>query len=227
MITVTKPPAFLDKYNVGDHRHPRLIVLIIAGVLWRRAVIRARKDVRGLVATLRRDGVQLGRELRRQSGWSEMFTFIIRDEDCAEPPAGAPAAGILGLYQVRRAGAGVVRLMTPTRPAALRGRGRRPRAEPWADGLELAFRDTAPNWRVRAASPPETAARRRPAHRRLGGSRTRRRPERLRQRTVRRRCTALRPGAAPPPPGPEYPRPPTKPGPTRRQGSVAVGAKLI
>ena len=140
-VTVTQPPGFIAKYLWYFIGLLALIALIIAAVLWRRAVIRARKDVRGLVAILRRNGEQLGKELPAPNRWSDLFRFIIRDE--ADPTARLdfPQAGI-PQYQVRRSGAGEVKLTTPAGgepyDVVVGGPG-----EVMAhNGLELAFRDT-------------------------------------------------------------------------------------
>ena len=140
-VTVTQPPGFLAKYLWYIIGIIVLIALIIAAVLWRRAVIRARKDVRGLVAILRRNGEQLGKELAAPNRWSDLFRFIIRDE--AEPTARLdfPQAGIPE-YHVRRSGPGEVKLTTPAggEPYDVVVGG--PGETMDHNGLELAFRDT-------------------------------------------------------------------------------------
>jgi hypothetical protein len=140
-VTVTKPPTFLQKYFWEIIGLLVLIALIIIAILWRRAVIRARKDVRGLIATLRREGQELGRPLRAQSAWSDTFSFIIRDE--AEPTARLEYVQPgLSIYQVMRSRAGEVKLIAPTRaePYEVVVGGQGEVISP--DGLELSFRDT-------------------------------------------------------------------------------------
>ena len=85
VVTVTRPPGFLAQYLPDVLGILVAIILAILAVLWRREVVRRRKDVRGLVAILRRQGEQLGAELRAPGRWSDVFRFIIRDE--AEPTA--------------------------------------------------------------------------------------------------------------------------------------------
>jgi len=146
-FTVTKPPTFLQRHKweiLG------LIALIIAAALacltaWR--VSRARRDVRHLVVTLRRGGVLMGRDLEPEEKWAEVFFFVIRDEASDSPRLDYPQRGqSTGLYQVRRAGRGLIRLTTPTglRPyeVEIGGPGLL-----MANGLELSFRDTRhPDW---------------------------------------------------------------------------------
>jgi von Willebrand factor type A domain len=140
-VTVTKPPGFFAKYLWDIVGIIALILLVILAVLWRRAVIRRRKDVRGLVAILRRNGDQLGRELLAPNRWSDVFRFMIRDE--AEPTARLdfPQPGF-SEYQVRRSGPNEVKLMTPAggEPYDVVVGG--PGETMDHNGLELAFRDT-------------------------------------------------------------------------------------
>jgi hypothetical protein len=141
IVTVTQPPSFFMKYLWLFIGILALIALIIAAILWRRAAIRARKDVRGLAAILRRNGEQLGKELPAPNRWSDVFRFIIRDE--AEPTARLdfPQAGI-PVYQVKRSGSGEVKLTTPAggEPYDVVVGG--PGEVMDHNGLELAFRDT-------------------------------------------------------------------------------------
>jgi len=68
-----------------------------------------------LVAMLRRGGMPTGRDLEPEAKWAEAFPFIIRDETSDAPRLDYPPRGQSGgLYQVRRAGRGLVRLTTPT-----------------------------------------------------------------------------------------------------------------
>lgn len=140
-VQVTKPPGFLAKYIWDIVGIVVAIILVILALLWRREVIRRRKDVRGLVAILRRNGVQLGRELPAPNRWSDAFRFIIRDE--AEPTARLdfPQTGF-SEYRVKRSGPGEVKLMTPAggEPYDVVVGG--PGETMDHNGLELAFRDT-------------------------------------------------------------------------------------
>ncbi len=140
-VMVTKPPTFFQKYFWEIIGLIVLIALVIAAIAWRRAVIRARKDVRGLVAMLRREGQELCRPLPAQSAWSDTFSFIIKDEDEQTPRLDYVQPGF-SVYQVRRSSAGEVKLMTPTRAqpydVVLGGPGEVINQ----NGLELAIRDT-------------------------------------------------------------------------------------
>jgi hypothetical protein len=139
-VTVTQPPGFLAKYLWYIVGLIVVIILAVLAVLWRRRVIRARKDVRGLVAILRQNGEQQGREFSAPARWSDVFRFSIRDE--TEPTAHLdfPQAGI-SEYQVRRSRPGEVKLMTPAggEPYDVVVGG--PGETMDHNGLELAFRD--------------------------------------------------------------------------------------
>jgi hypothetical protein len=147
VITVTTPPTFFDKYKWDGVGILALTILLMLAALWRRQVIRDRKNVRGLVATLRSGGVPVGKELGAEQKYSEVFAFVIRDEGSPtqhldHPPRGATVS----VYHVRRAGRGLVRLTTPTglRPYEIEVGGA---GHSVGSGLELAFRDTRhPDW---------------------------------------------------------------------------------
>jgi hypothetical protein len=146
-ITVTTPPTFFDKYKWDGLGILVLIILLILAALWRRRVIRDRKNVRGLVAMLRFGGVQAGRELAADEKYSEVFPFVIQ-ADTTPPYLNHPARGATtSVYQVRRGGRGIVRLMPPAgglRPYEIEVGGP---GQALGGGLEVAFRDTRhPNW---------------------------------------------------------------------------------
>ncbi len=147
VITVTKPPGFVAKYKWYGLAIILLIIALIAGWWWRRQVIRDRKNVRGLVAILRRDGRPVGKELGAEEGYSEVFPFIIREE--ASPAARLdhpPRGATMGVYQVRRGTRGMVRLTAPAglRPYEIEVGGS---GQTLGNGLELAFRDSRhPDW---------------------------------------------------------------------------------
>jgi len=138
-INVTKPLGFLPKYFWNILGLLIAIILIISFALWRRAVLRRRVDVRGLVAILRRNGGQLGGELPAPPKWSDSFRFIVRDEFEPSARLDFPMRGS-SPYTVRRAGNGEVTLMTPTSERyehiVVDGPGER-----LDNGLEIAFRD--------------------------------------------------------------------------------------
>lgn len=147
VVQVTTPPTFFDKYKwiifglIG-----LLLLLLVAGVV-AYLINRDRKDVRGLVAELRRGGTQLGRALEPGEQWAEVFPFDVRDAASDAPFLDHPARGVTTpLYQVRRVGRGKVRLTTPTglRPYDIEVNGSGLRMD---HGLELSFRDTRHlNW---------------------------------------------------------------------------------
>ena len=140
-FTVTKPPGFWAKYLWYMVGAVLLIALIVALLFWRRARHRARVNVQDLVATLRRGGEQKGRDLQAEQKWSEVFSFIIRDEDTPDPHLAYPPRDWTGpLYLVRRSTSGMVTLFAPTRPKPyeieVSGAG-----AVLDNGLELSFRD--------------------------------------------------------------------------------------
>jgi hypothetical protein len=147
VIMVTRPPDFLSKYKWDLLGLFALLVVAVLAAFWRRQVIRERKNVRGLVAMLRRGGVPSGQELAAGEKYSEAFPFIIRDEASLTPRLDHPPRGAtMGVYQVRRARRGMVRLAAPTglRPYEIEVGGP---GQTLGNGLELAFRDTRhPNW---------------------------------------------------------------------------------
>ena len=146
-ITVTTPPGFFAKYRWEIFGVIALIVLALLAAYASWQISRNRRDVRGLVATLRRGGAQAGRELEPEEKWAETFPFIIRDETSLAPRLDHPPKGAsVGIYQVRRAGRGLVRLTTPMglRPYEVEVNGP---GQDLGNGLELAFRDTRnPTW---------------------------------------------------------------------------------
>ncbi|MCW2932296.1 MAG: hypothetical protein JWM19_3258, partial [Actinomycetia bacterium] len=142
-FTITKPPGFLARYW---WLLPALVVIIVLAVLaWKTR--RDRKNVRGLVAMLRKGGVPTGRDLEVDEKYSEVLSFIIRDEASPAPRLDHPGKGSsVGVYQVRRAGRGLVRLTTPTglRPSEVEVGGA---GLELGNGLQLAFRDARhPDW---------------------------------------------------------------------------------
>jgi hypothetical protein len=146
-VQVTTPPGFVAKYKWEIIGIIVAILLALLGTFAAWKINRNRKDVRSLVVTLRRGGVPRGRDLEAEDKWSETFPFIIRDETSSAPRLDHPAPGAsTGIYQVRRARRGLVRLTTPTGLQAyeveVNGPGR-----DVGNGFELSFRDTRhPNW---------------------------------------------------------------------------------
>jgi hypothetical protein len=146
-FTVTKPPSWLDRYWWVIV--VIVVVIILAFLAWLAAWLarRNRRDVRHLVVTLRRPGTPAGGGLEYEGKWAEAFPFIIRDETSAAPRLDHPPQSATGgVYQVSRAGRGLVRLTTPTglRPYEIEVGGPGLRLD---SGLELSFRDTRhPEW---------------------------------------------------------------------------------
>jgi hypothetical protein len=141
-ITVTTPPGFLARYEwvIIGILAAILLAALIAFVIWKTS--RDRRDVRGLAATLRRGGVPAGRDLEPEGKWADVFPFVIRDEDSDSPRLDHPPKGSsAAVYQVRRAGRGLVKLSTPMglRPYEVEVNGPGRSLE---KGFELAFRDT-------------------------------------------------------------------------------------
>ena len=147
-VTVTTPPTFFDKYKWDGLGILLLLLLLLLAAYWRHRVVKERKNVRGLVAMLLYHGVPAGRELPVDEKYSEVFPFIIRDAASPAPRLDHPPRGAsMGVYQVRRGGRGIVRLMPPAgspRPYEIEVGGP---GQALGNGLEVAFRDTRhPNW---------------------------------------------------------------------------------
>jgi von Willebrand factor type A domain len=150
---VTKPPGFLAKYLWDIVGVVILIALFVAFLLWRRARHRAKVNVQDLAATLRRGGEQKGRDLQAEQKWSEVFSFIIRDEDTPDPHLAYPPRDWTGsLYLARRSTPGMVTLFAPTRPKPYEIEVSGPGAV-LDNGLELSFRDKRRHHHV--PSPPD------------------------------------------------------------------------
>jgi len=141
-IQVTTPPPWYVKYLWLIVLIIILILAAVAAVLLARKISRDRKNVRGLVVTLRRGGVLVGRDLpAADTKYAEVFPFIIRDAQ-SSPRLDYPPRGVsTGIYYARRAGYGLARLTTPTglRPYEVELGGPAQEVE---DGLEVAITDT-------------------------------------------------------------------------------------
>jgi len=145
-IQVTTPPPWYLRYLWLLILVLVLLLAAVAAALVARKISRDRKNVRGLAVTLRRGGMQ-GRELEApDDGYAEVFPFIIRDAATSprldHPPHGAST----GVYYIRRAGRGLVRLTTPIglRPYDVEVGGP---AQEIDGGFELSVTDTRhPDW---------------------------------------------------------------------------------
>jgi hypothetical protein len=164
-IQITTPPPWYIKYLGLIIGVIIAILLIIAGLLALRAHRRYLKGVNDLTAILRRDGTELGAPLRAPQKWSDIFTFIIHDEGGRDPRLDWPQPGV-PVYQVKRSGNGMVRLLAPNNDSydvVVGSTGERLEH----NGLELAFRDRR---RARArggggrTTPPQRAAHTPPVH---------------------------------------------------------------
>jgi hypothetical protein len=116
-----------------------LVFLTVLAWFWLSASRRKKVNAHGLIAILRRDGEQLGRELRALSAWSRTFRFIIHDEEGQAAELRYPEMGGR-TYTASRAGGREVKLMTPDGERydiIVGGAGRKLDH----NGLELAFKD--------------------------------------------------------------------------------------
>jgi len=139
VITVKKPPGFWATWLWRIIGLLILLALIIAGLFALRARRRWKKSVTDLTAYLRRDGTELGAPLKAPQKWSDTFSFIIHDEGGPDPRLDWPQPG-MPVYQARRSGNGMVRLLTPNGDGydiVVGSSGERLEH----NGLELAFRD--------------------------------------------------------------------------------------
>ncbi len=145
-FTVTKPPGFLARYWWAIIALVVLLILLLLAALWRRQVVRDRKNVRGVEITLWRGGEQKGRPLAAEKKYDEVFEFIIIGDDTPNPHLDHKGRATAGVYQVRRGKQGFLRLVAPSglRPYDVELHG--PRVD-LGNGLELSFRDTRhANW---------------------------------------------------------------------------------
>ena len=146
-FAVTKPPGFLAKYWAVIAGLIVLIIVAILAGLWRRRVMRDRKNVRGVEITLWRGGEQKGRPLSAEKKYDEVFEFIIVGDDTPSPHLDHKGRAAMGVYQVRRGKPGYLRLVAPSaglKPYDVELHG--PRVD-LGNGLELSFRDTRhANW---------------------------------------------------------------------------------
>jgi hypothetical protein len=137
-ITVVPPPGFVAKYFWELVALAILTLIAIFLILRRRHVRRARADVRGLYAILRRDAEQMGPELKAPARWADTFRFVIRDEAESNARLAHPRPDDR-VYAAARGTNGTVKVVTPEGEKydiAVGGLG-----EPLPNGLQLVFRD--------------------------------------------------------------------------------------
>jgi hypothetical protein len=146
-FSITKPPGFLAKYWWALLALLILIILAVLAALWRRAVMRDRKNVRGLEVTLRSGGEQKGKlEAPQDVRYSEAFQFLIKDEATPHPYLSHLGRETMGVYRVTRGKQGFVRLVAPNalKPYDVELHGSPVTLD---NGMELSFSDTRhANW---------------------------------------------------------------------------------
>lgn len=155
-IQVTTPPGFLAKWLWPLIGLVIALALIISGLLALRAYQRRRVSVADLTAILRRAGAEVS-ELRAPGKWSDTFTFIIHDGAGPRPLLDWPQPGV-PVYQARRSGNGMVKLLAPNGDSydiVVGGSGERLEH----NDLELAFRDRRRTRGGGGARAPRQAAR--------------------------------------------------------------------
>jgi hypothetical protein len=137
-VTIRRPPGFAERNRWAIAGVLLLAVALAVLLALRRRAHRARVDVRGLYAGLRRDGDAVGAELKAPSTWSDEFAFVIRDLDGPFPRLDYPRPGDR-TYRARRGADGAIVVRTPEGKkyeVAVGGPG-----EPLANGNLLTFRD--------------------------------------------------------------------------------------
>ena len=148
-IQVIPKPGIAGQYFWGFVALAVLLLIAIILFLRRRRVRRARADVRGLYAILRRNGEQMGPELKAPARWADTFRFVIRDETEENARLAHPKQDDR-TFSAARGSNGLVRVVTPEGDGydiAVGGLG-----EPLPSGLQLTFRDTRyPSQRSRSA----------------------------------------------------------------------------
>jgi hypothetical protein len=110
-VTVTKPPGIWAKYGLYIIVAIILFLLLLAFLLWRRAVTKWRMKVEGLTAYLRSGEAQVS-ELQASSRAGDSFRFVIQDPDGRSPRLDYEQPG-LAPYIVKRSGHREVTLTTP------------------------------------------------------------------------------------------------------------------
>jgi len=149
-VDVQKPPGALAKYKWLIVAAMVIVLAIAAFLLDRRRRRRARRNVRGLQVSLRRDGEQVGAELRAPGRWSDEFRFVIRDPLDQYPRLDYPRPTDQP-YVARRGPNGYIRVRAPEGERyeiAIGGQG-----EPLSNGLLMIFRDKRRRPSVRPQKP--------------------------------------------------------------------------
>jgi hypothetical protein len=159
-VTVKKVPGWPQRHRY-EIAGALVLLLLLAAFAWlRRQAHRRKVDVRGLQASLRQDGEQIGPALKAPRKWAAEFRFVIRDVETGTPRLDFPRPGDQVL-RARRGSAGTVMVSTPAGERyeiAIGSEG-----EPVEEvGLTLAFNDTRSrrSARARARSTRPKGARR-------------------------------------------------------------------
>lgn len=137
-ITVANPPGPWQKYRWIILGAVATLVALTVLLLIRRAARRARINVRGLRASLSRDGEPAGVELSAPRKWSPEFRFVIRDPGGLYPRLDNPQPDDHP-YVARRDVGGKVSVRTPSGERHLIQLGSQGAA--LDNGLGLAFHD--------------------------------------------------------------------------------------
>ena len=138
-LTVTAPPSLVDQYLWAFIGVIILAILVVLLLFLRARRRKKGSDVRGLYAIIRRDGEQLGADLKAPNKQADTFRFVIRDETQPEARLDYPSRSDDQPYLVQRGRPGQVNVLTPLREryeVSIGGSG-----EPLPSGLQLAFRD--------------------------------------------------------------------------------------
>ncbi|MFI0370817.1 vWA domain-containing protein [Actinomadura sp. 1N219] len=150
-VTVENPPGWFERHRYEIAAAVLALLLLALLVYLRRRARRARVDVRGLRASLRRDGDELA-VLKAPGKWAPEFRFVVHDAaDGGDPGLDYPHPGDRPV-RARRGAAGKVVVQLPDGPRyemAVGGEG-----EPFEEtGLTLAFTDTRPRRTAGRAAP--------------------------------------------------------------------------
>lgn len=142
VVTVTRPPSMLvstwDRYHWFILGAVILLLLLLLLAIRRRRARKDAADVRGLYTSIRRNGEQVGAELKAPNKRADTFRFVIRDESEPTERLDYPRPEDTA-YAARRGRTGQVKVRTPTGEdydITVGGSG-----EPLPSGLQLAFRD--------------------------------------------------------------------------------------
>ncbi|XRQ12187.1 choice-of-anchor X domain-containing protein [Actinomadura welshii] len=139
-VTVEDPPGWFERHRYEIAGGVLLVLLLALAAYLRRRARRARIDVRGLRASLRRDGAEAA-VLKAPGKWAAEFRFVVHDGAAGgDPGLDYPRLGDRPV-RARRGAPGKVVVQIPDGPRyeiAIGGEG-----EPYEEtGLTLAFTDT-------------------------------------------------------------------------------------